>query len=202
MEGNFNAKKLGRELKKYNFILDKDRLDHLWNWFEWFYIEDRKQELISEIIASGKCVCGKSEWAINQDQEADFSKRHLSCLGCEKNCDEGATRGNSNHSFISEDCGAYVFQKWNGKRVEEWYCPKCKFELLCGDCGSPHELETEFSTRSEYEDFYICDGCEVERYDRQHEEQHRAEPDLECSRCESFVDNWNYKIEQVNKANL
>lgn len=191
-QNNTNIKKLDKQLKKYGLSLNKENLEGVLNWVDWMY-NKLSEDLAIDIADSGKCEpCGMSEWFIYHEDQAYRMKGHLICRGCEKKCDGGRTDRN-NDNFGWKDCGEYLFWK-DGKRVEEWYCRDCKFKLLCGDCRNPHELETELYSKPEYEDFYLCLSCEIQREDDKHQVEHNWEPDLDCGGCQNWAERWEAKV--------
>jgi DNA-directed RNA polymerase subunit RPC12/RpoP len=55
---------------------------------------------------------------------------------------------------------------------------------LCGDCGSPHELDTDLYVKPQGEDFYICEDCLKQSEETNHQENHAQEPNLDCWHCQ------------------
>ena len=192
--------KLAEELKKYDndFVLSEERLNEVLYWLEFFYSDIYSREAIAEVCDYGICVCGMSKYVIYEEKQADSMNYHLICSGCDKKCDGGDKYRSNTYTFESKKDGAWVFNR-NRKQVEEWYCQQCKFELLCGDCGSPHELKTELYSRPEFEDFYLCFFCEIDREETEHKEKHmlKFEPDLDCSSCQNWVEKWEARVSEA-----
>lgn len=187
-----------KELERYGLTFDKKNSEKVYYWFKFWYRSDREAELISEIINYDKCVCGMSKWVINQEYEAGEMKNHLECKGCNKVCEGGENRENDYYSFQDKKWGAYVFWNRKGERVEEWYCKDCKFKLLCGDCGS-ETLEEEREYKLDQEDFHLCFGCEIERGDREHKEEHCREGNLDCGSCQQWAEKWEEKVLELSR---
>ncbi|CAG8815187.1 9664_t:CDS:2 [Gigaspora margarita] len=120
--------------------------------------EDHLLELAQEIAEKGKCSgCLMPEYVIYHEYQAGNMKHHLMCGGCQKKCDGGKYKHEND---------AYSFQS-------------CKFQLLCGDCGSLHELDTDLFGKPEGINFYLCESCAIRREAEQHQENHAFEPDLD-----------------------
>ena len=188
------------QLKKHNFLVPTEHQASLWNWVQFFCQEtEHLPQLINEIVAKGQCsACSKPEFVIYHEEQAGDEKNHLICAGCQKVCDGGEKhRTNDYYSFSSTKFGAYVFEK-RSQRVEEWYCPQCKFELLCGDCGAPHELDTDIFVKPENENFALCEDCQINREEQGHEE-HLREPNLDCCLCQQWIECWEEKKELAKK---
>jgi len=188
------------QLKKHNFFVPVEHQASLWNWVQFFCQEtEHLPQLINEIVAKGQCsACSKPEFVIYHEEQAGDEKNHLICAGCQKVCDGGEKhRTNDYYSFSGTKCGAYVFEK-RSQRVEEWYCWQCKFELLCGDCGAPHELDTDIFVKPENENFALCEDCQINREEQGHEE-HLREPNLDCWLCQQWIERWEEKQELAKK---
>lgn len=193
--------RLKSELDQHKFTVKPKHQKNLLNWAQfWYRGSEYLTELVEEIVSLGQCQgCQMPEYVIDQECEAGDKKPHLTCAGCDKACDNGAKRDNDFYAFRSRKWGAYVFQKMNGKQVEEWYCSACKFELLCGDCGSPHELDTSKYVKLSPGEFYICDSCEFKREQSEHEENHAYESDPDCRYCEERVEEHQEKPSEESK---
>jgi hypothetical protein len=214
MKDKLTLRKLKTELKKYNFKVSRKHESILLNWAKfWYRGAEHLKELVSEIASMGKCeACKMPEYAINHEREAGDMQNHLVCEGCNKKCDGGIyKRENDYYSFRDQKCGAYVFirlkgKDWNGSPLidTKYFCEKCKFEKLCGDCGNIHNGNLWADYKEKYEDFYLCVNCGIDQEDERHETEHfgKNEPDIFCPRCEGFAEKYNEASEAYQAESL
>ena len=194
---------------KYSFVVQPEYQASLLNWLEYskglkvadseIIVEEHlnwtKEDVLQEVVNEGQCEgCDMPEFIIQHEINAGDMKPHLICAGCGKHCDGGDQSKDNQYTFPSPKYGAWVFWKgFNSERVEEWYCPDCKFELLCGDCGGPNlDLADLLCHKPEGEEFSICVDCAINRLEEEHQENHfgKGQPDPDCSSCQDFVDKW------------